>query len=317
MVYTEVAKIITKVATYDSCYNFQVKFKGSTNEGLKVDKPVEFDFQLVNEAWSGKISLQVDAKTPAGSAYAVPIIKTCLDKFKIGGTNHIDGRKVRGHLCELVERAIVDLKLNGLKIKKRPWQQGPAVTCEIMWTEFPSISIDFAVGLDIPNWPPPPIAGPRPVGTDAKVQLVPKVKNDPSANPAFWQISTAQVEAQICNNMDKDGGCRKKVLKLAEYFKLKSGTGWHPVTSYNLKTILFHMNDEKRQREYWAQGMLVPRFKELIDRLLKHLRDGSLPNFFIPKENLFAGKAEILKGAIAGVNDFLKMLRANPERLLM
>ena len=63
--------------------------------------------------------------------------------------------------------------------------------------------------------------------------------------------------------------------------------------------------------------MLVARFKELIDRLLKHLRSGSLTNFFIPKENLFAGKASEIKGAIAGVNDFLKMLRANPETLLM
>jgi len=317
MVYTEVAKIITIVATYDSCYNFQVKLKGSTNEGLKVDKPVEFDFQLVNEAWSGKISIQVDAKTPAGSAYALPIIKTCLDKFKIWGTNHLDDRKVRGHFRKLVEKAIVDLKLNGLKIKKRPWEQGPAVTCEIMWTEFPSISIDLAVGLDISNWPPPSIARPLPVGTDAKVQLAPKVKHDPSANPAFWQISSAQVEGQIFNNIDKDGGCRKKVLKLAKYFKLKSGTGWHSVTSYNLKTILLRMNDEKRQPAYWAQGMLVLRFKELIDRLLKHLRSGYLPNFFIPKENLFAGKAAEIKGAIVGVNDFLKMLRANPERLLM
>ena len=227
------------------------------------------------------------------------------------------GHKVRGHFRKLVEKAIVDLKLNGLKIKKRPWEQGPAVTCEIMWTEFPSISIDLAVGLDISNWPPPSIARPRPVGTDAKVQLAPKVKHDPSANPAFWQISTAQVEAQIFNNIDKDGGCRKKVLKLAKYFKLKSGTGWHPVTSYNLKTILLRMNDEKRQPPYWAQGMLVLRFKELIDRLLKHLRSGYLPNFFIPKENLFAGEAAEIKGAIVGVNDFLKMLRANPERLLM
>ena len=143
MVYTEIAKIIIKVATYDSCYNFQVKFKGSTNEGLKVDKWDEFDFQLVNEAWSGKISLQVDANTPAGSAYAVPIMKTCLDKFKIAGTNHLDGPKVRGHLWELAEKAIVDLKLNGLKIKRRSWEQGPAVTFEIMWSEFPSISIDL------------------------------------------------------------------------------------------------------------------------------------------------------------------------------
>jgi len=316
MVYTEIAKIMTKVATYDSCYNFKVQLKGSAYDGLKIDKPDEFDFGLLNDAWSGKISLQVDKETPAGSAYAVPIVKTCLDKFKIEGTNRLDARKVRGHLRELVEKAMVDLELKGLKIKKRPWEGGPAVTFEFMWTKFPSISIDLAIALELPHWPPPTIARPRPVGTDAKMELVPKVKHDESADPAFWQISSAQVEGQIMKNIDKDGGCRKKVLQLAKYFKGKSEGRWYPLASYHLKTILLHMNDEKRQSQYWAQGMLVPRFRDLIDRLLKHLRSGSLLNFFIPEEDLFHGRRDIAV-AIGGVNNFLKMLQENPESLLM
>ena len=36
------------------------------------------------------------------------------------------------------------------------------------------------------------------------------------------------------------------------------------------------MNDELRDSKYWVQEMLVPRFKDLIDRLLKRLRTGIL-----------------------------------------
>lgn len=61
--------------------------------------------------------------------------------------------------------------------------------------------------------------------------------------------------------------------------------------------------------------MLVPRFRELIDRLLKHLRNRSLPSFFNPNNNLFKGKSD-LSSALAGVSDFLKMLKANPRAFL-
>ena len=44
--YDKIAKIMAKVAKYDPCYNFRVEFKGSTYEGLKIDKPDEFDFYI-------------------------------------------------------------------------------------------------------------------------------------------------------------------------------------------------------------------------------------------------------------------------------
>lgn len=76
------------------------------------------------------------------------------------------------------------------------------------------------------------------------------------------------------------------------------------------------MNDEPRGPKAWAQEMLVARFTELIERLLKRLRSGILYSFFMPKVlNLFKGK-EDLASAIAGVNDFLKTLRENPQALL-
>ncbi|KAL9987493.1 hypothetical protein ACROYT_G001810 [Oculina patagonica] len=107
----------------------------------------------------------------------------------------------------------------------------------------------------------------------------------------------------------------KKVLQLAKYFKEKSKERWYPLASYHLKTILLHMNDERRQSRDWAQGMLVQRFTELIERLLKRLRSRELYSFFMPSQNLFEGKKD-LTVALHDVEDFLKTLRANPQALL-
>ncbi|KAL9987497.1 hypothetical protein ACROYT_G001817 [Oculina patagonica] len=86
-----------------------VQFKGSSYEALKIGKPDEFDYGLVNDSWTGKIELAVDDNTPQGFGYAVPITRTCLDKIKIPGTRRLDADKVRGHLRDLVEAAMLKL----------------------------------------------------------------------------------------------------------------------------------------------------------------------------------------------------------------
>ena len=124
-VYAKISNILNKVAKLDPCYNFRVEFKGSTYEGLKIGNPDEFDFGLVNDNWASKISLEVDGNTPAGVAYVVQIVQTCLDKFKIAGTKRLSATKVRDHLRDLVEKAMLDLGMKG-EVVKRPWVGGPA-----------------------------------------------------------------------------------------------------------------------------------------------------------------------------------------------
>lgn len=315
-VFDHLSKILAKVAKYDPCYDFKVQFKGSSYEGLKIGYPDEFDYGLVKPLWTGKISLDVDDSTPAGFGYAVPIISTCIDRFKIMEKKRLDANKIRGHLRDLVEKAMIELGMKAKEVVKPPWEGGPAVTFEFVSgdPQFRLISIDLAIGIDLVHWPPPRVARPRPAGVkqDVNVQLVPKITNE---NPAFWQISFAQVEKAIMENIDSDGGCRKKVLQLAKYFKGKSEGRWYPLASYHLKTILLHMNDERKQSKDWAQGMLVARFTELIEMVLKHLRSGVLYSYFMPKQNLFEGKKD-LSVALHGVNSFIRTLNENPKSLM-
>ena len=90
-------------------------------------------------------------------------IATCLDKVKVPGTKRIDVSKVRGHLRNLVEEAMLQSGMKG-KFVKRPWKGGPAVTFEFVSgdPEFLYISIDLAIGIELPHWPPG--ARPHPAG---------------------------------------------------------------------------------------------------------------------------------------------------------
>lgn len=75
------------------------------------------------------------------------------------------------------------------------------------------------------------------------------------------------------------------------------------------------MNDRWKLTGDWAQGKLVTRFRELIDRLLGHIQKESLPSFFMPGLNLFEDKPNI-KSAKTGIDLFLKMLKSNPQDLM-
>ena len=319
---SEISRIMEKVATYDnSCFKFRVELQGSTSEGLKIVKPDEFDFGLRNDDWTDKIVLFVNQTAPAGKGYAQSVSKTCLDRFKITGTQALDPLNVRNHLRDLVEQAMIDLNMKG-KVPKRPWVTGPAVTFEFSAKDFvnfvPSerlfrISVDLVIGIDLTQWPAG--ARERPTGVDnARAQLVPKVKLPDQ--PKFWRISFSDVEKAIMQNIDNDCGCRKKVLQLAKYFKEKTKERWYPLSTYHLKNVLLHMKEARNDPRDWRPEMLVPRFKEFIEKLLGYVRSGSLPHFFIPRHNLLAEDNPGGVSAITSLTEFLTTLRANPNAFL-
>ena len=301
---------MASVANDDPCNNFKVEFQGSIYEGLKINQPDELDLGLVNENWAGKISRMDDATTPVAFGYAFQNITTCLDKFKIPGTRRLDAGRVRGHLRELVEKATDKSEMRG-QIVERPWEGRPF---EILWPGFPFISIDLAISLEMQHWPLQARSPPACI-KNPRVQLVPKVR--PGAKPALWLISFAKVESQIMQNIDNDGGCRRKVLQLTKYFVGKGLGRWYPLATYHLKSILVHvhMNDWRRFTTDWAQGVLVARFRDLIDRLLELIENKSLSSFFMPNFNLFRDKLDI-DSSKAGIDLFLKTLRSTPEALL-
>lgn len=312
-IHEDILDILKKVRRLDRCFGFSLELKGSTIENVKIGFPDEFDFGLVNPRWTGKIVLKETENTPPGFGYAVQETTTCLDEYLVANTKHVDPFKVRARLRELVEEAMRDLGMEGRIQDVR--EGGPAVTFEEITPSdrrYPLISIDLAIAIDLREWPrharklPPAIM-------NANAQLVPKVLVD---QEDVWQISFSRVEKKIMQDIDQDGGCRKKVLQIAKHLKDRSiAKGFFTLASYHLKMTLFHLNKELNQPGDWAQDKLADRFMDLINRLLYYLRVGKLPSYFIEGYDIFKNKP-YLKQSSRSIKTVINRLYTYPESLL-
>ena len=192
---------------------------------------------------------------------------------------------MRDHMYELVEKA-----LKKLGVKSEIKKSGPAINFQIPSKErsFPEIDIDLVLYLQQNTWPASAKPLDPPALMDPGVSLVAKVLEAPE-NTKVWQITFSSSEILIFKDIDADGGCRKKLLKIAKYLKTKSDLP-DTVASYHLKTLLLEMNERRKDPADWTEDKLVPRFKELMNGFLAALKAGILKSFFISKFNLFRGK---------------------------
>lgn len=312
-IHEDILGILNKVRKIDYCFGFNLDLKGSTIENVKIGYPDEFDFGLVNPRWTGKIVLLETDQTPAGFGYALQDQQTCLNNYLVKNTNHVDPTKVRGRLRELVERAMRELGMEGRIQDVR--EGGPAVTFEEITPSdrrFPLISIDLAIAIDLREWPKDARKFP-PAIMNANAQLVPKVLNEPHTD--VWQISFSRVEKKIMENIDRDGGCRRKVLQLAKHLKSRSAGHGFGLASYHLKMTLFYLNKEMNQEEDWAQDKLADRFMDLINRLLHYLSAKKLPSYFIEGYNILKDKSYV-RAASRSIKGVITRLYELPDSLI-
>ena len=200
----------------------------------------------------------------------------------------IDPAKVTAHMLDIVTQA-----LSKLGFRTKVTVVGPAVNFQIRSreTSFRYIDIDLVLYIKQGKWPPSADLNIPPKLMTRGVGLVPKVLEAPQ-DTKVWQISFTAAEIILFQDIDEDGGCRKKLLKIAKYLKLASK--WpDSVSSYHLKTILMKMNREHPNKADWADSKIVPRFEELMSRFLTALKAGKLPRFFIPDFDLFKVKISV------------------------
>ena len=218
----------------------------------------------------------------------------------------IDPAKVRAHMLDIVTQA-----LTKLRFKTKVTVIGPAVNFQIPSREssFRYIDIDLVLYIKQDKWPAKVDPNIPPKLTTRGVGLVPKVLEAPQ-DTKVWQISFTAAEIILFQDIDADGGCRKKLLKIAKYLKLASK--WpDTVSSYHLKTILMKMNRDHPNKDDWIDSKIVPRFEELMSRFVTALETGKLPSFFITDFDLFKGKD--LRTAIQRVRNLIKAIETNPD----
>ena len=108
------------------------------------------------------------------------------------------------------------------------------------------------------------------------------------SDPETWRISYSLEEKELCNGMDDDDGCRKVVLRILEAWR-NNEVAMHPLTSYHLKTALFH---EVEEVDDWSQSELGPRVIGVLRRLQRAMEEGYQPHYFDPRINLLSSISE-------------------------
>ncbi|XP_023687780.1 cyclic GMP-AMP synthase isoform X2 [Paramormyrops kingsleyae] len=116
-----------------------------------------------------------------------------------------------------------------------------------------------------------------------------------------WRISFSHIEKEIimnhgnnrtCCEKNASKCCRKQCLKLLkclfERLKKLYPNDLKPLCSYHAKTVFLHTLSVRVKDQQWAQKLLPKCFLLLLGKLEEHVRDASLPHFFVPGHNLFA-----------------------------
>ncbi|KAI0217408.1 Cyclic GMP-AMP synthase, partial [Lamellibrachia satsuma] len=110
------------------------------------------------------------------------------------------------------------------------------------------------------------------------IEGAPQVKNT-------WRLSFSLEEKELFDGMDRDNGCRKKVLRILKVVRNREA-GLKNLTSYHLKTALFY---EMKEVNNWRQSELGPRLIGVLRRLYRAMEQGCQPHYIVPHINLLGG----------------------------
>ncbi|XP_064786974.1 cyclic GMP-AMP synthase [Oncorhynchus masou masou] len=282
---------------------------GSYYENLKISDPDEFDvmFNFPVE----RVDIQPFGDDGAFYSVAFKRGKHSLDRFQ-NRDNKVSASEM---LKEFRNEVITSVKKHKDVLVEKKKKGCPAVTLMINGTETVPISLDIVLGLQVKSsWPTFTQEGFKIdtwLGTKVKKELkahsyylVPKYEGKGTVElegvcaKDSWRISFSHVEKSIITNHGSQKTCceasgirccRKDCLKLLKHLlrllKAKDPS-LSKFCSYHAKTTLLHACCSRTKDSDWEATQLGPCFQQLLRDFEGHLKDGKLPNFFIPTHNL-------------------------------
>ena len=176
-------------------------------------------------------------------------------------------------------------------------------------TEWIPINVDIVVAIKCHGWPDQACAPwlqadsnrgwPKhdKVGQikEEGFQLVAKSHGGGEATETLWRLSFATAESCLLKGIDskdrKDVLCHRKllvILKCIRKLALSGLPGTTPIiSSYMLKTLLYHQCCLYPEPQNWTEEKLGERFSTAIEAFYESIRQEVLPHFFVPATNLF------------------------------
>ncbi|KPP63698.1 cyclic GMP-AMP synthase-like [Scleropages formosus] len=290
---------------------------GSYYENVKIRQPDEFDVMLAIPVRSVEI-LPFDDE---GAFYSVAVKGRCrthpLEQFVLeNGVVSANEMltKFRKHVVNALKKAgMTDVQV------ERKKKGCPAVTL-LVTEEDLDIGLDIVFGLAVhSSWPSFTNDGfkiEKWLGSKTKKNfklkpfyLVPKYEGngneelDGVCARDTWRISFSHVEKEIlkshgstktCCEVEGTQCCRRECLKLLKHL-LKALQDKYPKDlpkfySYQAKTTLLHACTVRVHDADWRIEDLAHCFHLLLEDFQRYLREGYLPNYFIPTHNLLGSK---------------------------
>ncbi|XP_063401933.1 protein mab-21-like 3 [Mytilus trossulus] len=202
----------------------------------------------------------------------------------------------------------------------------PALTLTIRQLEEDDINIDMAPLLKLqlpfqsetrwqPNfgWPIPGAKWP----SSAKVQQMFAIGiNLVTTDLLYWKLSFATCERELLKDIDRNGSCRRRSLRI---MKRLCELNWCPkvvtdgLTSYHLNNILFFECDSYPEDHQWRMSLIGERILSMLGRLLQHIQNKNLPQYFNRRNNLFVKKSH---RSLDEAGIYIKQFINNPEMYL-
>lgn len=124
-----------------------------------------------------------------------------------------------------------------------------------------------------------------------------------------WRCSFSKEEKDLLKGLDTDNGCRRQVVRIMKTLCKREST-LKALTSYHLKTVLFHMLPVELS---WKSIDLTERLFDMLGALEFYLLKKNLPQYFIPSMNLIA---TMKPTQLANIIDRIKTLRTSENKFI-
>ncbi|KAL9965457.1 hypothetical protein ACROYT_G029259 [Oculina patagonica] len=153
----------------------------------------------------------------------------------------------------------------------------PAIEC----TGWPTDAYEWKVRQPR-NWPSADVV--KKISSSG-FMLVPKPSDLSGDIRREWRFSFSNPEAELLECLNEDQAKVYYLLRslYARYLKEKLGG---VLTSYHLKTVMFWMLEEEKP-SVWSEESTLDLFFRVLNKLLRLLKDGFCPHYFIRDHNLF------------------------------
>jgi len=282
----------------------KMEYTGSSYEGVKVaksadNKDIEFDVMVIMNGGKKLVEQQLPSKP--GYAFLKlrdPNTSGAALLFQTGADGIVSPKDTTRMFFSKLQLIInSSSNMNG---KIRLINHGPAVQMDVYEDRIGGkklYSVDMVPTFEIGD------------GAEKKMYVSKPIKLEDEACNA-WRRSFSLQEKGKFVAMDRDNGCRKKVMRILKVLRNRE-PGLTQLTSYHLKTSLFKEVDDPQNS--WSYDMLAARLMGVLRRISDDLSGGCMQHYFLPEINLLEGMTTACKN---NIRDRINRLLSSKEEFM-